>query len=69
MELIAQIGSNRCEHLRWKGLLIDAAYSPEFDTSADYSTWCQRTMKCVGPDGQVVGPEDCCDARECYRKL
>jgi hypothetical protein len=69
MELIAKIGTNRCAHLRWKGLFIDTAHNPEFDVSADYSTWCRHTCKCVGPDGRMVDPEECRAERACYEKL
>jgi hypothetical protein len=69
MELIAKIGTSRCAHLRWKGLFIEAGQNPEFDVSADYSTWCQHTYKCVGPDGKMVDPEECGAGRQCYEKL
>jgi hypothetical protein len=69
MELIAKIGTDRCAHLCWKGLQIDVPYNPEFDVSADYSTWCRHTAKCVGPDGKLVDPEECRAGRECYEKL
>ncbi len=28
--------------------------------------WCTKTMLAVGPDGDVVGPEDCAGGRECF---
>lgn len=31
--------------------------------------WCQRTMQAVGPDGEMVRPEDCKAGRSCYRSL
>ena len=36
---------------------------------ADYSTWCQHSYKCVGPDGKMVDHEDCRAERNCYEKL
>jgi len=69
MELLAIIGNNRCAHLRWKGLYIEAAYDPQFDVSTDYSMWCQHTYKCVGPDGKVVDHTECNASRECFEKL
>ena len=29
--------------------------------------WCLRTMLALGPDGDVVGPEDCDAQRACFR--
>ena len=28
--------------------------------------WCNQTMQTIGPDGELVQPEDCTAARVCY---
>ena len=29
--------------------------------------WCYHTQQVVGPDGNIVAPEDCVPGRSCYR--
>ena len=60
---------NRCAHLRWKGLYIDAPVDPEHNHSNDSAMWCQHTYTCLGPDNKVVDEFECSPARECYEKL
>jgi hypothetical protein len=60
---------NRCVHLRWKGLFIDAQYDPENHFSNDSALTCLQTSKCVGPDGAVVDEFECSPARACYEAL
>ena len=60
---------NRCTHLRWKGLYIDAQYDPEHHFSNDSALTCLQTFKCVGPDGAVVDEFECSPARACYEAL
>lgn len=31
--------------------------------------WCRQTMQVVGPDGEMVRPQDCVSGRSCYRSL
>lgn len=31
--------------------------------------WCERTMQKLGPDSDVVHPEDCTSARSCFRQV
>ena len=50
---------NRCENLRWKGMFIEADWDPRFSISNDRSFWCQHTLNCLGPDGQVVDEFEC----------
>ncbi len=28
--------------------------------------WCSRTMQALGPDGELVAPEDCRSGRTCF---
>jgi len=64
-----KVSRNRCLHLRWKGLYINAECNPENHYSYDTAMWCQHTYKCVGPDGKVVDEFECSPARECYEQL
>jgi hypothetical protein len=59
---------NRCAHLRWKGLYIEAP-DPEHNYSNDSAMWCQHTYTCLGPDNKVVDEYECSPARECYERL
>ncbi len=31
--------------------------------------WCRKTMQTIGPDGELVQPEDCTAQRGCYVSL
>lgn len=36
---------------------------------ASQSCWCRRTMQALGPDGEVVDPDDCRAGRGCYESV
>lgn len=36
---------------------------------ASQSCWCRRTMQALGPDGEVVDPDDCRLGRGCYESV
>jgi hypothetical protein len=42
---------------------------PTLQHSDDRAFWCQHTFKCLGPDGQPVGEEECAPGRACYEEL
>lgn len=58
-----------CNCLRSKGMHL-----PEQDFDAvgvpgpgsDYY-WCNRTLKVMGPDDKLVGPEACTPGRSCFQ--
>jgi hypothetical protein len=31
--------------------------------------WCRRTMQVLGPDGEVVDPEECRAGRSCFQSI
>ena len=31
--------------------------------------WCRRTMQVLGPDGEVVDPEECRAGRSCFESI
>ena len=66
---LTNIGTNRCEKLRWKGMYIEAEWDPTIQHSNDGAFWCQHTFKCLGPDGKAVDEFECSPARKCYEEL
>ncbi|MGA3258725.1 MAG: hypothetical protein ABSE35_07580 [Bryobacteraceae bacterium] len=69
MESLSVIGT-RCEKLRWKGMFVQAVWEdPTVQHSDDRAFWCQHTFKCLGPDGQAVGEEECVAGRGCFEEL
>jgi hypothetical protein len=63
------IASERCEHLRWKGMFIEAMPDPTVQQTDDRLFWCQKTQICLGPDGRLADDFECNPARPCYRAL
>lgn len=61
-------GQDRCDCLRWKGLLIEAEWDPASPPS-ERLYWCQHTYNCLGPDGKVVDEYECNPGRACYKAL
>lgn len=59
--------TDRCDHLRWKGLFVDTEDSGREHHPPDRIFWCLKTQQCVGPDGNVVGAHECSASRDCYK--
>ena len=59
-----------CRHLRSKGMYVYTDGQP--DAHGDYDNsiyWCLKTMKCFGPDDDMVNGEECRNAaRPCYEE-
>ncbi len=55
----------RCQNLRWKGLLID----PEANPAGAEHLWCVKSQHALGPDGKLVDRYECNPARGCYQAL
>ena len=68
MESLPVTGATRCEKLRWKGMFVRAELDPTIQHSDDRAFWCQHTFKCLGPDGQAVGEQECTPGRACYEE-
>ena len=66
---LTNVPQKRCEHLRWKGLFIEAVWDPTVQRSNDGAFWCQHTHNCLGPDGQVADDYECNPGRNCYSEL
>jgi hypothetical protein len=58
-----------CGDLRSKKffLLDQIATKPEDYLDPSGHCWCYHTQQVVGPDGNIVAPEDCVPGRSCYR--
>lgn len=64
---LALIQIERCDHLRAKGMYVNAIWDPSVPHAEDRLFWCHRTQQCVGPDGKVADDEVCTGGRECYQ--
>jgi len=65
---MTQVGVNRCEKLRSKGMYIDTVWDPTVQRGEE-AFWCQHTFKCLGPDGKPVDEVECNPSRECFVEL
>ena len=54
---------NLCPSLRWKGQFILAEHDPSVPPSNDGLFWCLHTQTCIGPDGRLAEPRNCCSPR------
>ena len=63
---LVHIDDDRCNHLRWKGMFIQAEWDPSVPHSGDRLFWCHKTQKCLGPDDRVVDDYECNPTRPCY---
>jgi hypothetical protein len=56
-----------CPALRWKRQFIQAEADPTVPRSNDGLFWCIHTQTCIGPDGKLAEPGNCCSAsRGCH---
>ncbi|MEW6208536.1 MAG: hypothetical protein AB1631_09220 [Acidobacteriota bacterium] len=56
-----------CPHLRWKGMLVGVEWDPTVPPTNDGSFWCLFSQTCIGPDGGLVEPGECCSTgRACH---
>jgi len=66
---LTNIGSSRCEKLRWKGMYIEAEWDPTIQHSNGCAFWCQHTFNCLGPDGKQSTSSSAGRGRKCYEEL
>lgn len=58
---------NLCPALRWKGQFIQAEPDPTVPACNEGLFWCLRTQTCIGPDGKLAEPGNCCSSgRGCH---
>jgi hypothetical protein len=56
-----------CPSLHWKGQFVLAERDPSVPQSNDGLFWCGQTQTCIGPDGQLAEPANCCShSRACH---
>lgn len=57
-----------CAHVRTKkSYFLDASARTEDDLmDGSGRVWCRLTMQSVGPDGELVLPDDCRSHRDCF---
>ncbi len=58
-----------CRRLRTKTMFYQAEPDPTVPRSNDTSYWCTHSMNCMGPDGEVAGPETCRPGRGCFESV
>ena len=60
-----------CAHLRTKKYFFLTRPALTEDDILDGSgrSWCQHTMEALGPDGELVDPEDCRSQRRCFESI
>jgi hypothetical protein len=63
----ARMRDRHCACLRSKEMFYDNGIPLE-DRGSSGIFWCSQTFKPLGPDGIVVGVEDCTPGRTCYRQ-
>jgi len=61
-----KINRQMCKRLRSKGMFIEAEPDPTVPNTSDGFYWCTHSMNCLGPDGSVVGKEQCQAGRTCF---
>ncbi len=58
---------NLCPALRWKGQFITAEHDETVPHSNEGLFWCMYTHTCIGPDGVLAEPGNCCSSdRGCH---
>jgi len=56
-----------CPSLRWKGQFIGVEHDPSVPDANSGLFWCVYTQNCLGPDGELAEPGNCCKAsRSCH---
>lgn len=57
-----------CAHLRTKKYFFLETPPVEDDDILDASgrSWCNHTQEALGPDGEMVSPQDCRRGRRCF---
>ena len=56
-----------CSALHWKRQYVWSEPDPTVPASNDGLFWCGLTQTCIGPDGQLAEPGNCCASqRGCH---
>jgi hypothetical protein len=56
-----------CPSLHWKSQFIWSEPDPTVPDTNSGLFWCGITQTCLGPDGKLAEPENCCSTlRDCH---
>ena len=58
--------AGRCRFLYSKEMLVGSVYEPGAPRTNSGLFWCSLTQTILGPDGGLVGGQECCSGRGCY---
>ncbi|MEW5978287.1 MAG: hypothetical protein AB1898_21025 [Acidobacteriota bacterium] len=65
---IQHIEHEVCNCVRWKSMFYQAEPDPSVPRSNEDGFWCALTQRVLGPDGQVVSPQECKPGRACFKE-
>jgi hypothetical protein len=60
---------SHCRRLRCKEMFIETGQPFDIHNTGSGIYWCLYTQNCLGPDGQVVGPQECTFGRGCHESM
>jgi hypothetical protein len=58
-----------CRCLRSKEMFVHDEPGWTIRDSSSGIFWCMYTQTCIGPDGQIAGPDHCVAGRSCHETL
>lgn len=58
-----------CRLLRCKEMFIPTGELFNMRDSGSGIYWCSHTQNCLGPDGEICGPDYCQPGRSCHETL
>lgn len=62
-----ELNNRACKHLRSKEMFYESktAKADKYDSGI---FWCHCTEKCLGPDGEAAGDDECGSDRSCFEQ-
>jgi hypothetical protein len=67
-EQLKVTGQNRCRFLACKEMFFKETAGGALPESESGYYWCLLTQTLQGPDGKLVGREECGERRNCHQK-
>ncbi len=64
-----QTAEEFCGRLRCKEMFIPTGRPFNLRESGSGIYWCSHTQNCLGPDGEICGPDHCQAGRGCHESL
>ena len=56
----------QCRRMRSKSMFYQSEPDPTVPRMNDGFYWCNHTMNCLGPDGEVADQDSCKPGRDCF---